>query len=153
MSSPVIAGEIMIGSSGFGGGGNVLAGVKMGGSGDVTESHVVYRMTKSAPYVPTPVVAEGRLYTVSDRGIGSCLDAASGKVFWTERIGGDHSASPIVCGDRIYFVSEEGVVTVLKAGDHFKKIGGGELGGRSFVTPAVGNGRLFFRTFDALICL
>ena len=153
VSSPVIAGDIMIGSSGSGGGGNVLAGVRMGGSGDVTASHVVYRMTKSAPYVPTPVVAEGRLYTVSDRGIGSCLDAASGKVLWTERIGGDHSASPIICGDRIYFVSEEGVVTVLQTGDRFKKIGGGELGARSFVTPAVGSGRLFFRTFDALICL
>ena len=153
VSSPVIAGEIMIGSSGSGGGGNVLAGVKMGGSGEVTESHVVYRMTKSAPYVPTPVVAEGRLYTVSDRGIGSCLDAASGKVLWTERLGGDHSASPIICGDRVYFVSEEGIVTVIQAGATFKKIGGGELGGRSFVTPAVGNGRLFFRTFGSLICL
>ncbi len=152
VTSPVLAGDLMIGSSGSGGGGNRLCGVRVGGSGDVTTSHLAYTLDRSAPYVPTPVFHKGRLYTISDKGgLAMCLDAATGKALWKERVGGDFSASPIVVGDHVYLLSEAGELSVIKAADSYTLVGTSSLGDRSFCTPAVAGGRLYFRTWKYVI--
>ena len=86
----------------------------------MTETHVAWTMTKSAPHTPSPLLVGDELYMVSDNGIASCLDAKTGKVHWPERVGGGYSASPLYADGKVYFQSEDGVGTVVKAGTKFE---------------------------------
>jgi outer membrane protein assembly factor BamB len=86
------------------------------------------------------------LYVVSDNGIATCVDALTGRVHWTERLGGGFSASPVHAGGHVYFLSEEGATTVVKAGKTYARVATNELGERALASPAVTNGAVFLRT-------
>ena len=86
------------------------------------------------------------LYFVSDAGVASCVDARTGKVHWSERLGGGFSASPILADGRLYFQNEEGVGYVVEAGREFRLLARNELGERSLASPAASEGALFIRT-------
>ncbi len=76
--------------------------------------HVAWSNDKGTPDSATPVVVDGGLFTVTDDGIARCYDAGTGKIRWTERIGGKYKASPIATADgRVYFLSMEGKCTVV----------------------------------------
>jgi len=83
---------------------------------------------------------------VSDGGIASCVDAKTGRVIWSERLGGGYSASPIYADGKLYFTSEAGVVTVLLAGRNFTLLSKNPLGERTLASPAVSDDALFIRT-------
>ena len=120
--------------------------VKLGGRGDVTKSHLVWRIVKGAPHTPSMLAVGEELYMVSDGGIGSCVDARTGKVHWQERLGGGYSSSPILSNGRIYFTNETGVVKVVKAAKKFELLATNELGERTLASPAVAYNALFYRT-------
>lgn len=151
-STPVIAGDIAIGSSGSGGGGNHMVGVRIPKSPNEAPEQV-YRIERVAPYVPTPVLKDNRLYLISDKGIASCLHALTGETVWSGRIGGNFGASPILVGDTLLLISLDGEATLLRAGDEFKKLGEVDLGGPVGATPAYASGRLLLRVDDELRCL
>ena len=120
--------------------------VKLGGKGDVTESHAGWTLAKGAPHTPSMLLLGDELYMVSDGGIASCVEAKTGKVIWTERLGGGHSASPIYADGKLYFSNEAGVVTVLEEGRKFRVLAKNDLGERTLASPAVADGALFIRT-------
>ena len=98
---------------------NQLLAIKPGGSGDVTDTHVVWKATRGLPYVPSPMYADGRVYLVKDGGLASCFEATTGKVIYQqERLGtiGSYYASPIWADGRVYVSSLDGKVTVYRAG-------------------------------------
>lgn len=125
---------------------NLLA-IRRGGSGDVTKSHIEWYHGKQVPTQPSPILYDGRLFIVSDNGIGQCLDAETGEVIWKKRLAGNYSASPLLVGDRVYFFSREGTATVVDAnspkGD---VVATSELDGGYMATPAVVDGQLIVRT-------
>jgi len=123
-----------------------LLAVRADGTGDVTTTHVAWRMRRGAPYTPSPLLVGGELYVVSDLGIVSCLDAVTGTVHWQQRIGGNHSASPTFVAGRIYFLSEEGVTTVIAPGRTFQKLATNELDGTALASMAVFSGSILVRT-------
>ncbi|MDB6030125.1 MAG: outer rane biosis protein, partial [Verrucomicrobiales bacterium] len=86
----------------------VVLAIRPDGQGDVTETHVAWKVPKGAPSTPSPLLAGDELYFVSDSGIANCVDAKTGKVHWSERIGGGYSASPVLAEGRVYFQNEEG---------------------------------------------
>ena len=120
--------------------------LKLGGKGDVTESHAGWSLAKGAPHTPSMLLVGDELYMVSDGGIASCVEAKTGEVIWTERIGGGHSASPIYADGKLYFSNEAGVVTVLAVGKKFTVLAKNDLGERTLASPAVADGALFIRT-------
>ena len=151
-STPLIVGDIAIGSSGSGGGGNHLVAVKIPSQpGEKPEQ--VYRVDRGAPYVPTPVLKDGRLFMVDDKGVASCIDALTGEKVWTARIGGSFGASPILIGDKLLLISLSGEATVIRAGDEFEKLGEVDLGGPVGATPAFAEGVLLLRVDDEMRCL
>ncbi|NNE01488.1 MAG: PQQ-like beta-propeller repeat protein [Pirellulaceae bacterium] len=151
-STPLIVGDIAIGSSGSGGGGNHLVAVRIPKSSE-QRPHEVYRIERAAPYVPTPVVKDGLLFMVDDKGIASCIDAATGDQIWQKRVGGNHGASPIVVGDKLLLISLDGRATILRAEKTFQQIGQFDLGGPVGATPAFADGRLLLRVGNDLVCL
>jgi outer membrane protein assembly factor BamB len=82
-----------------------LMAVRPDGAGDVTDTHVAWRLQRGAPLTPSPIVVGDELYMVTDGGILSCVDARSGGILWQQRLGGTFSASPVLAGGHLYFSS------------------------------------------------
>jgi outer membrane protein assembly factor BamB len=123
-----------------------LLAVRVDGSGDVTRTHIVWRLDRGVPLTPSPLLVGDELYIVSDVGIATCLDAQTGQVWWRERMAGNYSASPIFADGRIYFLSEEGVATVIAPGRQFRKLASNTLDGATLASIAVSGGSLFIRS-------
>ncbi len=128
-------------------------GLRPGGSGDVTETHLAWRAVRGGPHVPSPTLVGGRLYTANDTGIISCLDAATGKLIYLERLSDRFSASPVVSGDLLYFPAESGITYVVRAGDTLDIVARNDLGAPILASPAVVAGRLYLRTAEELVCI
>lgn len=128
-----------------------LIAVRTDGKGDVTGSHVAWRLEKGAPLNPSPILVGDELYLVADNGIATCLDAKTGKVHWQERLGGAFSASPVLAAGRLYFLDEAGVTTVIAPGKTFSRLERNEVKGRTQASPALIEGALFLRTDTQLL--
>ncbi len=148
VSSPVIVGDLVIGTEGSGGGGNALFAVKLTG-----DHETAFEIKRAAPYVPTPVSNGPLLFLWSDAGIASCVDSRTGEVHWSERIGGNVSTSPVLAGDKLIGIAEDGKVTILEASVSFRKVGELQLGDTTRSTPLVAENYLLLRTNSELICV
>lgn len=120
-------------------------GVKVDGHGDVTETHIAWTNARSAPNTPSMVLDGKELYFVSDSGIATCADAVTGTVHWSERLGGNFSASPILAAGNLYFQNEEGVGFVVKTGTTYHLVASNDLKERTLASPAVEGNALFLR--------
>jgi outer membrane protein assembly factor BamB len=127
--------------------------IRPGGSGDVSATHVVWRNERGGPHIPSPVVHDGRLYLLGDTGILTCLNAATGAVLYQQRLPGWYSMSPLLVGDLILVVNETGRATIFKSGPTFERVAENDLGEKVIATPAVVDGRIYFRTEKRLICV
>jgi len=150
-SSPVVCGDLVIGTCGSGRGPNSVVVVRPVRGREAAKSPVVYRIAKAAPYVPTPIARGNRLYLWSDKGIVTCIEAPTGKVVWQGRAGGGYTASPVWIAGRLFCVNHEGELVVVGTGDSFEVLGRSPLGEPSRTTPAVSGGRLFLRTLGHLL--
>ena len=123
-----------------------LIAVRPDGRGDVTRSHVAWTVSRGAPYTPSPLLIDTRLYYVSDTGVLTCADAPSGRILWQQRLGGNYSASPVYADGRIYYSSEEGVTTVIGGGPTFQKLAVNTLDEPTLASIAVSGGAMFIRS-------
>lgn len=122
-----------------------LLAIRPDGQGNVTDTHIAWRTRRGASYVPSPVVVNGHLLMVSDRGIASCFRARTGERLWMERLEGGHSASGVVVEGRALFTSDEGVTTVIRPGKTLDVVSRNPLGERCFASPAISRGTLYLR--------
>jgi outer membrane protein assembly factor BamB len=123
-----------------------LMAVRLDGQGDVTDSHVLWKVDSMVPRTASPIVVEGLIYLVSDDGMVSCLETASGKQVWRSRVGGTFAASPIFADGRLYFFSQQGKTTVLKPGRTLEQLAVNSLANGFMASPAVSGHALFLRT-------
>jgi outer membrane protein assembly factor BamB len=130
-----------------------LLAIRMDGRGDVTKSHVDWRLDRGVPLTPSPLLVGEELYLINDNGIATCLDARTGKEHWQQRIGGSHSASPVYADGRIYFLSEDGQSVVIAPGKEFKILATNQLNGQTLASMAVSDGAIFLRSGSHLYCL
>lgn len=124
--------------------------IRPDGEGDVTKTHIAWRLRRGAPHTPSPLLVGDELYLVSDGGIASCVNAKTGKPYWQERIGGAYSASPVYADGKVYFQSEAGVGTVVRAGKDFEKLATNDMGEPTLASYAAADGALFLRTAEHL---
>lgn len=123
-----------------------LYAIKPEGTGDLTNTNVVWKTKTNAPHNPSVLIVDKDLYMVSDKGILSCLDAKTGKERWNERVGGGFSASPMFVDGNVYILDEEGTVTVFPAGTSYDPVATNKLGERALASPAVDSNSLYIRT-------
>jgi outer membrane protein assembly factor BamB len=130
--------------------------IRPGGKGDVSKSHVTWRVDTGAPYVSSLVHYNGLLYMAGDVGVLSAIDAKTGTRVWQERTGGVFTASPVAADGKIYLLSEDGQTIVLAAGSTAappRVLARNRLNARQLASPAVAGGRIFIRTDDAVIAI
>lgn len=129
-----------------------LIAVRLGGRGDVTSTHVDWRMAKNVPLNPSPLLVDGLLYLLSGGGILTCAEAKTGVEVWQERLDGPVSASPVYADGRIYVFNERGKGVVLEPGRQFKKVAENELEDGLMGSPALTGRSLILRTKSHLYC-
>lgn len=127
--------------------------IRLGGRGDVSSSHVLWRTPTGAPYISSFVYYDGLLYMASELGIVTVIDPANGQTVWRERLGGVFTASPVAGDGKVYFASEAGETIVLKAGRTPSVIARNRVDAHVVASPAVSRGRIFLRGDDQLIAI
>jgi outer membrane protein assembly factor BamB len=139
--------------------------IRPGASGDISlqdgassNEYIVWSQPKAAPYNPTTLVYENRLYALYDMGILACFDASDGKeIFSRKRIpqGGSFTASPWAYDDKVFCLNEDGVTSVFKAGDSFELLHTNPLAedDMGMATPAIVGGTLLIRTAARVYCI
>jgi outer membrane protein assembly factor BamB len=135
---------------------NGLMAVKLGGSGDVTATHVLWRFEKSLPDVPTPLIYKDVVFLVRSGGIATTLDARTGKLLKQARLTGaleDYYSSPIGVDGKVYIASEHGKVVVLRAAGDWEILAINDFDSDIYATPAVSEGQIYIRTQNAIYAI
>ena len=141
---------------------NGLAGdiyaVKLGGSGDVTNTHIAWHTPRKGKRdQPSPILVGNYLLAANMDGVITCYHSGTGKILWRDPLrGGTFTASPIAAGGLVYFLNEAGETSVIEPGPTFKRIAENSLGAsgelfRASLTPA--NGQIFARSQTHLYCI
>ncbi len=125
--------------------------IRLGGRGDVSASHVVWRVGSGAPYISSIVQYDGLIYMANDGGIATAVDAKTGERVWQQRLGGIFAASPVAGDGKVYLLSETGETVVIRAGREFALVSRNDLGRRIVASPAISGGRIFIRTDKTLV--
>jgi len=132
---------------------NGMIAIRLGGSGDVTDTAVRWKYHRAVPQLPSPIVFENVLYMVNDGGIVTTLNPETGELIKQGRLTGAlgaYFASPVVAGGHLYFVSQRGAVAVLPPGGDLAPLVVNDLAEDAYATPAFADGRIYIRTVEAL---
>ena len=139
IGSPSTSGEYVIVNCAFTGGPKHVVVPKPGKeSGTMQEA---WRMEKTVPHIPSPIIVGDRAYLWIDQGIVTCAKLATGEVVWSERVEGEFLGSPVCTGDKLF------------AADKFQLLGSNALDELCQSTPAIAGGRMFVRTWSQLHCV
>ena len=134
---------------------NATMAIRLGGRGDVTASHVLWRHLKSLPDVPSLLLYRGVLWAVKKGGIVTTLEPGTGKVIKIGRLRDaldDYYASPVGADGKVYMASMTGKVSVLDGAGDWSVLHTSDLGEDIFATPAIAGGRIYLRTSARLYC-
>jgi outer membrane protein assembly factor BamB len=131
--------------------------VRVGGDGEVTDSHRLWVGQKGSN-VSSPIYLDGRLYWANDsQGIAYCAEASTGDILYEERLdrAGQVYASPVLAGERIYYFSRSGRMFVLAAKPEYEQLYIVDFGdgSRFDASPVVDGDRLLVRSGKFLYCL
>jgi outer membrane protein assembly factor BamB len=148
IASAVIDGDIAFVPYGRG---ECLAGIRLGGSGDVTTTNRLWEKAgrKLGTEVPTPVVQDGRVYLLGDSGRVACFDIRSGEELWSSdlpRSRQRYFSSPLLAGDQLYCPREDGTIFVGRVSDSgFELLAENEMGEPTIAAPVPINDGLLIR--------
>jgi outer membrane protein assembly factor BamB len=151
------------GAGGGFGGTRPFFAIKAGASGDITPPKggrstdaVAWQLPKAGPSTATPLLYQGLLYVLEERGgILACYDAATGKQVYKERLAGARgfTASPLASAGKVYCLDDAGTTYVVQAGRDFKLLAQNRVDETCWASPAVAGGAIFLRTIDHFYCI
>jgi outer membrane protein assembly factor BamB len=127
--------------------------VTLGGEGDVTSSHVNWKLAKGYPRYSSPILVDDLLYVANEQGIISCVECESGEVVWQKRVGGLFMPSPVFADGKLYFLTEEGTCHVLAPGREFQSLATNALESGFMASPAIAGNSLILRGKEAVYCI
>jgi outer membrane protein assembly factor BamB len=127
-------------------GGFKLFAMRVGGKGDVTESAVEWKCSQGVPNRSSPILVDDLIFMVSDAGVASCIEAATGKAVRQRRLEGEFSSSPIYSEGHLYFPNQDGKTFVLSADRNIELLATNVLEAGCMASPAVYDKAIFLRT-------
>lgn len=154
-STPVARDGIVYAMGGGGRRGNATSlAIKLGGSGDVTKTHILWKQDKGNGNC-SPVLSGDHFCWVS--GIASSLKATDGKTAYQERLYDSRQeyVSAVAADNKIYALTRFNGMFVLAGGGKFEKLGHLDFQDESVfnASPAISNGRIYVRSNQYLYCL
>ncbi len=157
IATPVVCGDMVVIAFGRNDRGIPrLHGIRLGGEGDVTETHRVWKRTDIGTFVPTPAFYKGKVYVLGDKGDVHCLDPATGKTVWSHAFPKHRAkfySSPLIAGGRLYAPREDGVVFVADVENGFRLLAENSMGESIIASPVACSNRLLFRGIHHLFCV
>jgi outer membrane protein assembly factor BamB len=123
-----------------------MMAIRYDGTGDVTDSHVVWTYDRQMPKIPSPLLVGDEIYSINEGGIATCLNAKTGEQHWQQRLGGNFAASPQLADGRIYVSNQEGQTFVLQPGKEYQELAVNTLDGRFMASPAIDDKAFYLRT-------
>lgn len=149
-SSPIVAGGLVFGSCGSGGGGNFVVAIDPPAGAPQVKPKLAYTIKRSANYVPTPIAVDDLAFFWSDGGILTCASPKSGKIHYQERVRGRYFGSPVSNGSEIACVSTTGEIVVTAASDEFEILNRIDLDTKTHSTPAFDEDSMYVRTVSQI---
>lgn len=155
-TSPIAGDGVLVAMSGYHG---ASMAVRLGGNGDVTETHRMWHIPRGKLWLGSGIVHNEYVFTVDMRGIAYCINAEDGKTVWEQRLkgGGEKGSgiwsSPLMSGDRIYLLNKAGKTFVYRAGSQFELIAQNSLEEPTNSSIVASGGNLYIRTHKALWCI
>ncbi len=116
------------------------------GKGDVTNTHVKWTYEEDVPQTATPLIVDGLMYMVHDRGMLTCLDAITGEEVWKEKLKGNFNSSPVYAAGNIYLINIKGECTIVKPGKKFQKVAENDIDGTVKAVPAFVGDKMILRS-------
>jgi outer membrane protein assembly factor BamB len=123
-----------------------MVALKMGGTGELGETDVIWRSNQSPPQKPSPILYQGMLFTMADAGTVSCLDAKTGKPHWRERVKGNFWGSPIIADGKFYASNQDGQTYVIAADKTYKLLATNTLDAGGNASPVPVDDAIYLRT-------
>jgi outer membrane protein assembly factor BamB len=132
---------------------NLLA-VKLGREGDLTGTDAIaWTNDRGNSYSAAPVLHDGKLYFISDNGMLSCLNAATGEPYYKQqRLPKPYNfkSSPVGANGKLYLSTEEGDVVVVKMGEKYEVLATNMIADDMHIaTPAIAGGSIYLRGHNA----
>jgi outer membrane protein assembly factor BamB len=129
-----------------------LLAIKPDGSKNVTDTHIAWRTTEGAPYVPSPICQGEFLLTTDTQGQVYCHQAATGKLLWKKKLGRQYS-SPVSANGLVYIQNDDGLTNVIRPAEEFTPVAQNNIGEKTFPSLAISQGRIFLRSDKHLFCI
>lgn len=148
---PVYADGVLYASRGYSSG--PYSAIRLGGRGDINDSHVKWHVPTRAPYISSLLHYEGLLFMATESGIATVVDPETGKSVWRERLGGAFTASPVAGDGKVYLMNESGETFVFATGAPPTLLAKNILEERTLASPAISDGTLFIRSDEHLIAI
>ncbi len=159
---PVVGNGLVYLTTAHGPGAPVFA-IKDTATGDITlpaaettSAHIAWSQPRDGAYMISPVLYQGLLYVSKNNGVFNVFDATTGERICQQRLGDGttgFTASLVAADGKIYFSSEDGDVYVVKAGRTYELLATNPLGDYAMATPAISEGRLYFRTGKSIVAI
>lgn len=130
-----------------------LLAVDPSGTGDISSTHIVWRLKEPILQLLTPLIKDGLIYTVNTKNQLRCLEAKTGKIVYTQRMTGRYNSSPVYSDGLIYFTSLSGETSVIREGRKYELVAKNKLKGEIQATPAISGDRLIIRTSSDIYCI
>lgn len=131
----------------------ILAAIRPGGQGDVTETHIVWTAEDGLPDICSPFTNGELVFLLETYGFLTCYDAEDGAKVWEQDLDETFTASPSLAGNNLYFLTDDGIMIIVEAGREFKEVGRSKLGENSEACPAFLDGRIYIRGEENLYCI
>lgn len=133
---------------------NVVLAVKPGGTGDISQTHVLWKLNKQIPYCPSPVYYRGLLFMIRSGGILSVIDAKAGQILKQQRLAatGEYFSSPVAGDGKVFLINQHGKLTVLEAAAGGGELSSADFGEDAYASPALVDGKIYLRTSGHLYC-
>lgn len=125
---------------------------RMSGEGDQMRPETLWKTTKGVSVISSPVIYDGKLFSVTVPGIMTAFDVETGEELWKKRLRGEHYASLVAGDGKVYAINTEGVATVVSAAGP-EVIATNELDGTVYSSPAIADDCLLIRTTSSLLCI
>ena len=127
-----------------------ILAVNPDGTGDITETNIIWKKEVEMLQLLTPVIKNGIIYTIDTRNTLIGIDAVSGDNIFSSPLKNKYNASPIYAAGKVYFSSINGEVLVIEAGRELKVIATNQMEGEIWATPAILRNSILLRTDENL---